>query len=316
MKRAIVSICVLCLAGAPPIFSATAPETFAAANRAFQSQDWKGVRERVGELFELASELPIAERAKLVPPALFLRAAAAAMLNDDEAARSDFRLYLLWTPGAALDSAKFPKKIVKGLEKAREDYGDVAREYSDFKALPETSALSAATLVAGPLRLALGEDDLATIAAAPDPAAAEAALGEILGRLGGDAAAVDEILDRYAFAELAFASGGLPGSATDRATALVLIGPPTQTRQPVLKDNEGVGAHVGDNREMGGALRSDGVEVWVYRGQQAPPWYSSKSVELTFEIDRERGTWTLEKRFPAPIIVEGGAKSLRETGHV
>lgn len=322
-RRAVARIRTTCLATIVAVLAAgasgaaTAPELFGAAARAFQAQDWQETRAKVDELFALAPTLPLAERTKLVPPALFLRASSLAMLGEDDAARDALVVYVLLVPGAAADPEKMPKKVVKAFERARRDRDDLDGEYAAFRALPDTFEISGAALANGPLRLVLSNEQLAELRAA-DAAGARLALAGWLAAASGDpagaATTVTEVLERQAFADLAFGGSGTPGSTSDRATVFALLGPPSLVRHPIVKDNQAAQAHVGDAPSMGESLRSEGIESWVYRADRTPPWFESKGVELNFQIDRRRGTWTLEKMFPAPMLVEGAAKHLRETG--
>jgi hypothetical protein len=82
----------------------------------------------------------------------------------------------------------------------------------------------------------------------------------------------------------------------------------------LVKDNQAVASHANQASSMQGSLSNDGIETWIYRDARKPAFYDAKSIELNFQIDRSRNTWALEKMFPAPLVVEGAAKVLRETG--
>jgi GWxTD domain-containing protein len=226
---------------------------------------------------EAESERPGNEayRARLQPGLVFYRAACLSALGRSDEARPQFELFLTYQPGASLDRAAYPPKVIAAFEDARRgmqataqkpaESGGMAASYRAYAA-PEVEAREAAAedWGEGPIGYLMSSGQKEEYSRLSDSVARSEFVALFWKSLDPkpetpDNEAREEFERRVAFADSRFAQDETRGSLTDRGLVFVLLGPPTWVGRKPLATGEDTNDPKGMSRygdlEIRNALR-------------------------------------------------------------
>ena len=202
------------------------------------------------------------DRDALQPSLAFYRGVCLAALGKDADAREQFAAYLERNPQTRLDPAIYPKRAIAVFEEAQKaaahppdaseaNSAGIAPAYRAFRR-PELPPYAAAgdDWADGPARFLLTASEADEFRRLTDPIAR----AEFIARFWKardpkpetpENEFRDEFERRVAFADRFFSQGETRGSATDRGTVFVLLGPPAHSVVRPMKTGEDTGDPIG-----------------------------------------------------------------------
>lgn len=274
------------------------------------------------EALDAASQKPglEADRAKLVAPISFYRAASLAALGRADEARDEFVTFLLYQPNASITSPPFPRPVVDAFTKAQKGAAGrsagLAAAYASFTAPPGWTIPADAQWTASPVRYLLTADQKKQYAALTT-ADARTAFVETFWKQFDPTPATDvnelrrEFERRVAFADSNFGTDKVSGRETDRALVFAFLGPPTYASRSNVKGQSDAIAMLrsGDARSTnfnaaGAAANSDNLEAedqrgvretWVYRRGRVPSGVPFPELQFEFISKEGYGSGVLQK---------------------
>ena len=333
MKRSNLAVCTLSvvLFAAVSARAETLADMFSRVKAGFSQGDYKRALADV-EALDIASQKPGMEhdRAKLLAPIAFYRAASLAAVGRPDEAREEFVTFLLYSPNTSITSPPFPKPVVDAFNKAQKEASGrsngLAIKYLQFT-LPSGWTLPAdAQWITSPVRYLLSGDEKKQYAALTSPADREAFVEKFWKSLDPTPDSPEnefrsEFERRVAFSDANFATEKMTGRETDRALIFTFLGLPTyvgasniSADSDALASLRGSGNSSGSARATGnqargfGALTGSGVEdtletpdqrgtreVWYYRRGRIPAGVPFQEVKFEFITKEGYGSNVLQK---------------------
>ena len=327
-KTAVLSIVAAVLLAASAFAQESLPEIFNRMKSAFGKGDYKSSLADVEKLNELTQKPGFEnDRAKLVAPLSFYRAANLASLGRRDEAREEFVNFLVLSPNASITSPPFAKPVVDAFQQAKKvaagRSNSIATAYATF-AVPAGWSLPAdASWALSPVRYLLTNEEKKTYAAMSDAdrqAFVEkfwAAYDPTPGTPANEFRS--EFERRVAFADRNFGSAKMTGRETDRALVFVFLGPPTfASNAPIGASDDAVSVLRGDGAGSvvtGGSSRGMGTmssggpvgasletpdargtrEAWTYRAGRIPPHVPFQELKFAFVTKEGYGEGVLQK---------------------
>ena len=203
----------------------------------FSQGDYKRALDDVNAL-DIASQKPgmERERAKLLPPISFYRAASLAALGRADDAREEFVTFLLCSPNTSITSPPFPKQVVDAFTKAQKEAAGrnngLALKYLAFTIPAGWTMPADAQWADSPVRYLLSSDEKKQYSALSTQPEREAFVANFWKSFDPTPGTPEnefraEFERRVAFSDANFATPKLPGRETDRALIFTFLGLPT-----------------------------------------------------------------------------------------
>jgi GWxTD domain-containing protein len=261
-----------------------------------------------------------AERAKLTPSLLFLRAVCEAELDQRAEALADFGAFLAGSPNVSMDPAAYPKKAVAAFEEAKRNAAkqggpsagapaagrsgggppSLSEAYEKFHPEPRPLGEGGEEWAKGPVQFLLTDDERH----AWDRASDAAARSEVITKFWAarDATPLTpenefrtEFERRVAFADATLGDGERRGSLTDRGRVFVLLGPPTWLGRSPLAAAEDASDVRPDTPGKVLDTQANYRETWHYRRDRLPSAVPFQQVDFTFVTRRGYGSNVLQR---------------------
>jgi GWxTD domain-containing protein len=199
------------------------------------------------------------DRVKLEPLIAFYRGVNLAALGEEDAARTEFEIYLASYPRAHLNPAAFPRSVIEVFDKAREkarlqnpaaggppkagEESPIALAYAKFRPDPKAPPVFDQKWAEGAIRfLMMRQETEAWQRVGSSQERAEFVTKFWQRRdpnpLTPENEFRDEVERRIQFADARFAQEETRGSATDRGLVFVLLGPPSYIAQRPFKSED------------------------------------------------------------------------------
>lgn len=333
MKRLVTAVSALSIVlfVAASARAETLAEMFNRVKTDFSQGDYKRTLADV-EALDIASQKPGMEkdRAKLLAPIAFYRAASLAGLNRADDAREAFVTFLIYSPNASITSPPFPKPVVDAFSKAQKEAAGrsngLAIRYLQFSPPAGWTIPADAQWIASPVRYLLTADEKKQYAALTTPADREAFIEQFWKSLDATPDTPEnefrtEFERRVAFADANFGTEKMAGRETDRALIFTFLGIPTYVgASNISADSDAIaslrsgGSSSGSARAAGnqskgfGALTGSGTddaleapyqrgtrEVWYYRRGRIPAGVPYQEVKFEFITKEGYGSNVLQK---------------------
>ncbi len=230
------------------------PDLFRKAKEEVKLGSYDAALATLGEI-EKVSQQPGLEkdRAALQPSLAFYRGVCDAALGRDAEARQEFAAFLASNPNVKLDPALYPKKVIAAFEAAQGTPGRPQTEESKagiaaaYRAFPASGAEDHADVpdnwADGPARFLLTPAETQEFRHLPDPISRSEFIAKFWRARDTKPETPEnefrqEFERRVAFADHYFVQGETRGSATDRGTVFILLGPPAYSMQRPLKTGD------------------------------------------------------------------------------
>ena len=255
---------------------ATLPALFQKAKQEFKLGNYKESLATLEALdAESAKPGQEAEREKMRPAVLFYEGASLAALGRSEEAERAFEEFLRLSPGASLDPALYPSRVITAFESARKkaaasdaattsgspvETGVLAEAYRSFHP-PETKPEEERDWSAGPAKYLLTASERADYERLTDMVERSEFIAAFWKRHDPKPETPEnefreEFEKRVAFADARFTQDEVRGSLTDRGMVFILFGPPTYNGQRPLNASDEAGA-----ADISGQSRVSAAEI-------------------------------------------------------
>ena len=257
-----------------------------------------------------------AERAKLEPPLLFLRAVCESELDRRSEALADFGAFLATSPNSSIDPSAYPKKAVALFEEAKKASAapkgspaasktesgmpSLSDAYDRFHPDPRPPGEGGADWAKGPVQFLMTPEEKRAWETASGAASRSEVVTKFWAVRDPTPATPEnefrtEFERRAAFADATLGEGERRGSLTDRGRVFVLLGPPTWLGRSSLLGGE----DASDVRQDAAAKLLDTQanyrETWHYRRDRLPSAVPFQQVDFTFVTRRGYGSNVLQR---------------------
>lgn len=261
------------------------------------------------------------DRKQLEPVIAFYRGASLIALGKEAEGKEELRRYLAFNPSARVSDEAYPRKVVEAFEEVRLERQSESTPSQDLATVlaafvPQRGLAADVAWGETPLRYLMTSDEKAAWARVRSEDERAAFVETFWAKRDPTPGSTvnefrTEVEKRILFADAVFSTDERPGHASDRALALVFLGPPSHIGRTQIRGGQSAmdtlrgrtqGTNLGKGRQSagaGGSLAGEfdhgTVETWYYKPGEVPKPVAFPELQLQFITRRGYGTDVLEK---------------------